>query len=87
MGGVRGYFTHCGVGVEWGEVSYARLGREHLDIAGNSKVEISKNVQLRKIALQRDFLKLIFFGYFIFDFFAMSLGYGGEGSKITKNQI
>ena len=64
-GGVRGYFTHCGVGVEWGEVSYARLGRGHLDIAKNSTVEISKIFQLQKIALQRDFLKLKFFGYFI----------------------
>ena len=85
LGGVRGYFTHCGVGVEWGEVSYARLGRGHLDIAKNSTVEISKIVQLQKIALQHDFLKLKEFGYFIVEFFAMSLGYGEGGSKITKN--
>ena len=65
--------------MEWGEVSYARLGRGHLDIAKNSTVEISKIVQLQKIALQRDFLKLKDFGYFIADLFAMSLGYGGGG--------
>ena len=82
-GGVRGYSTYCGVGVEWGEVSYAWLGRGHLDIATNSTDEISKIFQLQKIALQRDFLKLKNFGYFIVEFVAMSLGYGGD--LITKN--
>ncbi len=61
-------------------VTYAakgRRGRNHLDIATNSTDEISKNVQLRKGARMRAFSNLYFFEYFIVEFVAVSLGYGG----------
>ena len=56
-----------------------RGGRKHLDIATNSTVEISKKIVIfEKIARMRDFFEDDnFFGYFIVEFVAVSLGDGG----------
>ena len=58
-----------------------RGGRKHLDIATNSTVEISKKIVIfEKIARKRDFFEdNNFFGYFIVEFVAVSLGDGGVG--------